>query len=157
MSNLLIVGAGGHGKVVAETAEAMGAWKDIAFMDDRYPELRETLSLPVVGRIDDFPEFKDSFPNIIVAVGDANLRLGLIQRFADEGFRLPSLIHPTAWVSPSVEINEGSVVFAQAAMNADARIGRGVIIKVLGSGLTIGCLSWLFLLDCVLELQNCEI
>jgi len=146
MSNLLIIGAGGHGKVVAETAQAMGAWKDIAFMDDRYPELRETLSLPVLGRIDNIPEFKASFSNIVVAVGDSNLRLSLIRRFANEGFHLPSLIHPAAWVGSSVEISEGGVVFAQAAVNADTHIGKGVIINtgatvdhdcVLGDGVHI--------------------
>jgi len=129
MSGLLVVGAGGHGKVVAETAQAMGTWKDIAFIDDRYPELQRSLSIPVVSGIDNIPEFRAAFPDIIVAVGDARTRLNLLQRFADAGFRLPSLIHPSAWVSPSARLGEGSVVFAQAAVNADAHIGMGVIIN----------------------------
>jgi len=129
MSNLLIVGAGGHGKVVADTAQATGAWEEIAFIDDRYPELHETLSLPVVGKINSISKFKGSFSDIIVAIGDAVFRLSLIQHFVNEGFHLPSLIHPTAWVSQSVEINEGCVVFAQAAVNADVQIGRGSIIN----------------------------
>ncbi len=49
MSRLLVIGAGGHGKVVAEAALASGAWDDIAFLDGRHPDLARTLELGPVG------------------------------------------------------------------------------------------------------------
>ncbi len=129
MSNLLIVGAGGHGKVVAETAQAMGAWERIAFLDDRHGELDGTLRWPVAGSFDDAEALRSEYEDAVVAVGDAHLRLTLLKQLSHEKFRLPSLIHPAAWVSPSARLGEGCVVFAQAAANADAHIGRGVIIN----------------------------
>ena len=49
MKRLLIIGAGGHGKVVADTAEENGCWDDIAFLDDRFPAIQKINQWPVVG------------------------------------------------------------------------------------------------------------
>lgn len=52
---LLIIGAGGHGKAVAEAALLSGEWQRIAFADDRWPELRETFGWPVVCDVTGLP------------------------------------------------------------------------------------------------------
>jgi len=129
MTSLLIIGAGGHGKVVAETAEAMGAWEKIAFLDDRFEALNGSLRWPVSGSFGDAETLQPEYADAVVAVGGASTRLTLLEQLSHEKFYLPSLIHPTAWVSPSARLGEGCVVFAQAAVNADAHIGRGVIIN----------------------------
>lgn len=129
MTSLLIVGAGGHGKVVAETAEAMGAWEKIAFLDDRFEALNGSLRWPVSGSFGDAETLQPEYVDAVVAVGDASMRLTLLKQLSHEKFHLPSLIHPTAWVSPSARLGEGCMVFAQAVVNADAHIGRGVIIN----------------------------
>ena len=164
MSGLLVAGAGGHGKVVAETAHAMGAWGKIAFLDDRHETLQGTLAFPVLGGMNKALDLKPEFSDLVVAVGDAATRQDLLKQFAEKGFGLPSLIHPTAWVSPSSVMGEGTVVFAQAGVNADAHIGRGVIVNTgatvdhdcviadsvhvcpgvhLGGGVSIGSKSWI--------------
>ncbi|MDQ6960748.1 MAG: acetyltransferase [Mariprofundaceae bacterium] len=164
ISSLLIVGAGGHGKVVAETAEAMGVWEKIAFLDDRCEELDGTLRWSVLGAVGDAKTLQPEYADAVVAVGDADMRLKLIKQLAVESFHLPVLIHPAAWVSPSVRLGEGSVVFAQAAVNADTHIGLGIIVNTgatvdhdcvigdgvhicpgahLGGGVSVGRASWI--------------
>lgn len=128
MKGLLIAGAGGHGKVVAEAAQAAG-WTRIAFVDDRHAQLTEILGWPVLGGIDDAPRFHSEYPDTVVAIGHAETRLRLMDRLAAQGFDLPVVIHPSAWVSPSAELGDGSVVFAMAAVNACTVIGRGGIVN----------------------------
>lgn len=129
MKGLLIAGAGGHGKVVAEAAEAMGLWERIAFVDDRHAEIPEVLGLPVLGSLDDAPRLLAEYGDAVVAIGQASLRLQVMERLAAQGFGLPAIIHAAACVSPSARLGAGTVVFAMAAINAGAVIGRGGIIN----------------------------
>lgn len=129
MGGLLIIGAGGHGKVVADTAMRMGKWDNIAFLDDRYPEITSVLHFPVLGKVDESLPFQGTYQDVVVAVGDNRLRVELIRRFLGCRFRLPIIIHPQAFVSRFSDIGHGSVVFAQAAINAGAAAGIGCIIN----------------------------
>ncbi len=129
MAGLLIIGAGGHGKVVADTALSMGKWDEIAFLDDRYPQVIDVLNFPVLGVIDKCLSFQDRYQDLVVAVGDNVLRVELIRRFIDYQFRLPIIIHPRAFVSNFSAIGQGSVVFAQSAINAGTVLDIGCIIN----------------------------
>ena len=129
MKGLLIAGAGGHGKVVAEAAQAMGSWEHIAFVDDRHAQLTEILGLPVLGSIDDAPRFRSEYADAVVAIGNASVRLQVMDRLAAQGFGLPVVVHPSASVSPSAVLGAGTVVFAMAAVNACTVIGRGGIVN----------------------------
>jgi sugar O-acyltransferase (sialic acid O-acetyltransferase NeuD family) len=128
VNGLLIIGAGGHGKVVADTALALG-WSGIAFLDDRAPDLPPPLGLPVLGALRELPAQAGGFRHAIVAIGDARLRLSWSQRCREAGLEVVSLIHPAAAVSRFAQVEAGSVVFAQAAINADAHIGAACIIN----------------------------
>lgn len=127
MAGLLVVGAGGHGKVVADTALATQRWGRVAFLDDRAPALTEVMELPVLGRVDEAPAFLDEFSAAVVAIGHCRTRLRVMDRLAAQGFYLPVIVHPSAWVSPRAALGEGTVVFALVAINACARLGRGCI------------------------------
>lgn len=129
MSALLILAAGGHAKVVAETALAAGVASRIAFLDDR--PLTPVLGWPVLGPLDQAlePSIQAQFPAAVVAIGHSATRLRWIERLQEAGYELPVLIHPTAWISPSVQIGPGSVLFAQAAMQAQSVIGAGAILN----------------------------
>lgn len=129
MRGLLIIGAGGHGKVVADTAMSMNCWDKIAFLDDRYPQINSALSFPILGKIEDCLLFYEDYQELVVAVGDSMLRVELIRKFIAYGFRLPIIIHPTAFVSKWSMIRDGSVIFAQAAVNAGSVVGIGCIIN----------------------------
>ena len=134
MSTLLILGAGGHAKVVAETALSSGVASHIAFLDDRCTgpdQLPHLLGWPVIGPLKNAlnPSFLDRYPAVAVAIGQSRPRLDWIEKLVHAGYALPVLIHPTAWLSPSSQVGPASVVFAQAAVQAQASIGIGAILN----------------------------
>lgn len=125
-NSLVIFGAGGHGRVVASTAQAAG-WDKISFIDPQWPDLQHSGEWPVEG--------DGSDPAIvggraaIVAIGDNQRRLALIEALTRAGLDIATIIHPTAWVCPGVLIGAGTVIGAQAVVNHGASLGRGVIIN----------------------------
>jgi len=161
MKGLMIFGAGGHGKVVAETAEAIGGFEPIQFLDCEYVQLNGSLRWPVR---DPQEAIVGERTRAVVAIGNAQRRMGLLEELKASGCMLPVLVHPTAWLSPSTLCGEGTVIFAGAVIQADARLGRAVIVNtqasvdhdcVLGDGVhicpgahlagnvTVGERSWL--------------
>lgn len=120
MTSLLIIGAGGHGKVVAETALACG-YSDVAFLDSAWPEKTMNGAWDVRGK----PAV--SLIPIFCAVGDNSAREKLFSEF--ELSKAPILTHPSTVVSPSSKIGEGTLLVAGTIVNADAHIGRGVILN----------------------------
>ena len=129
MSALLILAAGGHAKVVAETALASGVASSVAFLDDR--SLPPVLGWPVLGPLDQAlePSAQERFTAAAVAIGHPATRMRWIAKLQAVGYQLPLLVHPSAWISPSAHIGPGSVVFAQAAIQAQAVIGIGAILN----------------------------
>lgn len=124
MNKLIIIGASGHGKVVADIA-ALNGYKDIVFLDDD-ESIRECAGYPVIGKSTEAPDGE-----IFVAVGNADTRKQLMELYKDRV--LPVLIHPNAVVAEGVEISVGSVVMAGAVINPGARIGKGCIINTSSS------------------------
>jgi sugar O-acyltransferase (sialic acid O-acetyltransferase NeuD family) len=127
LNGLLIIGAGGHGKVVADTALLLG-WENVAFLDDR-SDCSGPLGLPIVGSLGDLPAQGQAYPHAIVAIGDATLRLELTDRCARSGLKVVSIVHPMAYVSKFASIGAGSTAFAQSAVNAGAQLGAACIIN----------------------------
>jgi len=128
VSGLLVVGAGGHGKVVADTAYETGRWSKIAFLDKRQ-DIKSVLSWPIIGCDDEAPFFLKEYQELAVALGNNQTRLKMLRHFAKIGFSLPVIIHPSAYVSNSAVIEAGCVVFAQSAVNAGVKIGFGSILN----------------------------
>jgi len=127
LKKIAIVGASGHGKVVADLAELCGF--EVVFFDDAYPEKKSIEHWPVIGDFKDLLEANDVLKNAIVAVGNNNIRTKLSKHLIERGFHLPVLIHPKATISKYAKIDLGSVVFANAVINAFAKIGRYSIIN----------------------------
>jgi sugar O-acyltransferase (sialic acid O-acetyltransferase NeuD family) len=123
----LIIGAGGHGKVVADTALLCG-W-EVCFIDDRAGEAPGPLGLVVIGGIDEIPSHARAFDAAVVAIGAAPRRLEVQDRCLREGMAVATVIHPTAVVSRHATLGEGTVVFANAVVNAGARMGRACIVN----------------------------
>ena len=124
MKTLLILGAGGHGQVVKEIAIACGYEPQaIAFLDDNAPN--------VAGKINDAPYLAPNYDGVIIAIGDNGLRQDITEKLKHfEGINIITLIHPTAYVSPSAVIGKGTVVEPKAVINANSKIGEGCIISV---------------------------
>lgn len=129
MGDLLIIGAGGHGGVVAETAEIMGLWENIVFLDDRV-DVNMVLGHRIVGKLNDYERFTNKCRDAIVCIGDNEKRLALIEELLKLGYKVPVIIHPKASVSKYSTIQEGSVILAGAVINTGSSIGRGCIINI---------------------------
>jgi sugar O-acyltransferase (sialic acid O-acetyltransferase NeuD family) len=126
--------------VIAEAAAESGRWKGILFLDDD-KSLDSVIDFPVVGRTDDIAKLANEDSEFVVAIGDNRKRLELAEEIARSGWRLATVIHPTACISRSASIADGTVVCAGAIVNARAKIGRACI---LNTGATIDH-------DCVLD------
>lgn len=122
MKRLIVIGAGGHGQVVKEIAEACG-YETIDFLDDNSPN--------AVGKIDEIPYRAPNYDGVIVAIGNNAIRRRITEQLENvEGMNNVTLIHPTAFVSSSAIIGKGTVVEPHAIINTNSRIGEGCIISV---------------------------
>lgn len=128
MKSIIILGASGHGKVVADIAKKNG-YTDIAFLDDK-DGLTECGGYPVRGKCSRFTEYDC---DMIVAIGNAKVRQQFQELLESSGKSIPVLIHPNAVIDESVEIGSGSVVMAGAVINAGSKIGKGCIINTCAS------------------------
>lgn len=124
---LLIIGASGHGKVVADIAIKMDKWQSIAFLDDD-DSIKSCMGLEVIGKsADAFTFLKDA--DVFVAIGDNAIRETTQDRFEIEGASMATLIHPSAIIGTDVEIGAGTVIMAGVVINSSSRIGKGNIIN----------------------------
>jgi sugar O-acyltransferase (sialic acid O-acetyltransferase NeuD family) len=128
MKRLAILGASGHGKVVAEIAELLG-WSEIVFFDDAWPTITQNGPWPISGNSQDLENAASKFEGIIVAIGNNATRLTLSKEIRTKEFPLTTLIHPKAIVSHYASIDDGSVVMAGAIINPFAKIGLAAIIN----------------------------
>jgi sugar O-acyltransferase (sialic acid O-acetyltransferase NeuD family) len=126
---LLVVGAGGHGRVVADAAVESGVWERVVFLDDRFPALDSSDGWPVVGVATLDQRWIRDYPAIAVAIGENTVRLDCARRFLALGYALPTVVHPSACIGRSAVIGDGTVLLAQSAVNSGARLGVGCIIN----------------------------
>lgn len=132
MNNLAILGAGGHGKVLAEIAEITG-WKNIVFFDDTYPKKRFLEQWEVNGSSDDLILNLKNFDGCIVGIGDNHVRLEKTCLLQSYSAKLITLIHPSSVVSKYSRINNGTVIMAGAIINPFTEIGISCIINTLST------------------------
>ncbi len=124
-AEVFVVGGGGHAKVVVATLQAAGYRVKGIYDDDPGKQGQEILGIPVVGTLED-AEAREGVPGI-VAVGDNRLRQQIARRL--HRWKWIAVVHPAAWVHPSVTLGEGTVVFAGAVIQPDAHIGAHGIVN----------------------------
>lgn len=128
MSDLIILGAGGHGRVVADCAAAAG-WNNIRLLDDRFPNLVMAGPWPVVGRIDEWRGRIGPGVSFIVGLGDNLLRERWCRNILAAGGRLARVIHPRAAVSPHAQVQDGTVCMPNCVVNIGASVGLACIVN----------------------------
>ncbi|WP_373020553.1 NeuD/PglB/VioB family sugar acetyltransferase [Thiomicrorhabdus sp.] len=133
MKKLLIIGAGGHGKAIAEAAQLSREYQVVGFLDDAFPELSESFSFPVLGKIENAAEFLGLVDTFFVAIGNNALREKVTGAILSFGGQLVNVIHPAAFVSPSAQMGQGIAVMAGAIIGTEALIGDGVVVNVNAS------------------------
>ena len=126
MGRLFIVGCSGHGKVIADIALKENKYEKLLFLDDN-PKSSSCMGIPVAGS----STYEDIAPEdeVIVAIGNSNIRQRLQEQYTERGLKIATLIHPDAVIGTQVEIGEGTVIMAGTVINPNAVIGKGVIIN----------------------------
>lgn len=124
MKKLLILGAGGYGKTVADLAAQLGGYDSVAFLDDgRTGE-------GILGKCGDYLGFHDGETEMYPAFGANEIRLAWLNRLLEAGIPVPSLIHPRAYVSSDANLGTGSVVLPMAVVNVGVTVEKGCIVNI---------------------------
>lgn len=123
MNKLVIIGAGGHGKVIADNAVKNG-YSDICFLDDR--AVGTCLGFQIVGSSNDIPRFDDDETDFILGIGNNAVRKKISESF---DVNWVTLIHPSAIIGLGVTVEKGTVIMAGAVVNACSKIGKHCIIN----------------------------
>jgi sugar O-acyltransferase (sialic acid O-acetyltransferase NeuD family) len=128
MRSLAILGASGHGLVVAEAASLTG-WAQIHFFDDRWPSVTKCGAWAVVGDKDALFNLAADYDGAIVAVGDNRVRGWLAGELRQCGGQLAQVVHPSASLSPSAVLGSGVFIGPGAIVNPGTVIGDDVIVN----------------------------
>jgi sugar O-acyltransferase (sialic acid O-acetyltransferase NeuD family) len=126
-NKLLIIGAGGHGRVVADIAIKMNKWQQIAFLDDDR-NILSSMGIEIIGKSNDYLTYINDY-DIFVAIGNNKRREIMLSQLSIAGASIPILIHPSAIIGEKVEVGTGTVVMAMAVINCCSRIGEGCIVN----------------------------
>lgn len=124
---IAIIGASGHGKVVANIAKLNG-YEEIIFLDDDISK-KECVSYKVIGTSEKIEFLIKQDYDFAVAIGDNKTRMRIYESLADKKAKLPTLIHPTAVIDETVNIGNGTVVMANVIINASTTIGKACIVN----------------------------
>jgi sugar O-acyltransferase (sialic acid O-acetyltransferase NeuD family) len=167
MKKILIWGASGHARVVADIVRLRGEYEIAGFLDDINPERHRTqfCGATVLGGHEQLAKLRQQgIEAIVLAFGNCEKRLELSSWVKSQGFLLATAIHPAAVIASDVMIAQGAVVAAGAVINPMASIGESVIVNSLasvdhdcyidaavhvcpgvhiGGGVTVGCAAWI--------------
>ncbi len=123
-NRLIIIGAGGHSKVIADIALKNG-YTDIFFVDDN-KKTDSCRSFSVIGNIRDVEKLNDSKTDFVIGIGNNDIRKKIAQTY---NVNYVTLIHPSAHIASGVTIGEGTVVMAAAVVNPDTVIKKHCILN----------------------------
>lgn len=124
MKRLIIIGAGGHGRVVADIARLNG-YRKIDFLADSDAQ-------GVIGKVSDYSKYIDT-ADFVVAIGNSKTRQTIQNELENNNARIVSLFHPNSVISRDVKVGKGTVVMAGAIINSNTVIGKGVILNTNSS------------------------
>ncbi len=122
-NRLIIIGAGGHGRVIADAALKIG-YTSICYIDDNVDG--EVIGFPIVGTSADIERLNDGSTDFIIGIGSNEIRKSIAEAYS---VNWVSIIHPSAQIAFNAEIGKGTVVMANAVVNVCATVGEHCIIN----------------------------
>lgn len=123
---LLLVGAGGFGRVVSELA---GQTYDCAFVDDGVDIGKVICDIPVIGHTENLLELFAKYKNLVIVIGNNVVRERIYDLAKDIGYSFPNLISPSAYISPYAQLGWGCVILNNAVVQNGATVGNGVLLN----------------------------
>ena len=133
MKKLLLIGAGGFGRMVAEQAMLQ---YDCAFVDDGQAVGTEICGIPVVGGLADLPELRKEYGLLVVGIGNNQFRAQGYEKAKALGYAFPNIDAPSAYISLYAKLGCGCVVLQNACIQNGASVGSGVL---LNAGTEVHC------------------
>ena len=129
--DVVIMGAGGHGRVVLDALRLAGTHRAIGFLDaDTTRAGDEVMGIPILGGVNLFGKLrKQGIGGVIVAIGDNRVRGGYAEAVEQAGFELLTVIHPAAILAPGTHVGRNVFVAAGAIISTGVRIADGAIIN----------------------------
>lgn len=133
-SRALVIGAGGHARVVGASLRFLGieiaAFVDPAFRAQGHAGIKEMIAgAPVIGNAEVVQRFSPKQYDAYIALGDNAEREARFAQLRLEGYEMPALIHPESSLNYGVRIGEASCVCLGARLSAEVRIGKGAIVN----------------------------
>ena len=137
MENIIIIGSGGHAKVIIDIVEKEGLYNIVGLLN-AHPKLGgKILGYTILGKDTDLPEIAEdhSISGVIIAIGDNFTRSKVVSRIKRESPRLSffSAIHPNTTIASDVSIGQGAVIMAGVSINATSSIGEFCILNTNSS------------------------
>lgn len=130
VKKLSIIGAGGHGKVIADMAFELRLWGQIDFFDDNLEAGSHVDGIRVAGKSE---ILMNGSPNddqqLIVGIGDNKLRMDLQNRLSSKGWKFATVVHPLSVISTRASLGAGTVVMAGVVVNTGAKVGTSCILN----------------------------
>ena len=132
-TKVIIYGGGGLSKMIIETVRVLGTYQIVGVIDDNMKKGTDVIGTPVIGGADMLPRlFKDGVRlavNSVGGIGNYKVRLDVFQILAKEGFVCPAIVHPSAHIDPSAQLESGVLVLAQSYVSGNAFVGMGTLIN----------------------------
>jgi sugar O-acyltransferase (sialic acid O-acetyltransferase NeuD family) len=130
---VIIYGAGGHGKTLADLIKSLGCYCLVGFVDDTLPVGQTVMGLPILGATNILPELFNQGIHLAVngigGIGNPGIRLNAFQTLAEFGFTCPAVVHPSAWVEASAVIESGVQILAQTYVSSEVFIDQGTVLN----------------------------
>ena len=123
MNRLVIIGAGGHGKVIADAALKIG-YTNICYVDDHAQG--NVIGFPIIGTSEDLEHLNDGNTDFVIGIGNNTVRKAVAESYT---VNWVSIIHPSAQIAFHAKIGRGTVIMANAVVNVSATVGEHCIIN----------------------------
>lgn len=129
---IILIGGGGHCKSCIDVIESLNEYEIVGIVDTPSKYGHTILGYKIIGNDDDLIELKTIYDYALVTVGqikNANLRTKLFEKAKALGFKLPTIVAKTAYVSNNSIIDEGTIIMHKTFINASVKIGKNNIIN----------------------------
>lgn len=127
---LIVLGAGGYGQTIADVAEQTGKYDEIIFLDDNSDKAIDTCN--------NFVKYISTDADFYPAFGNNEGRVDWLEKLTKAGCSIPTIIHPTAYVSSKSKVFPGTTILPGAVVNTGCIIKSGCIINC-GAIVDHGC------------------